>query len=1151
MTEPISDQSLLSCLLQIDESLRSGQIPGNVLPDSNPDIERKVIAGRRALMLLEASAPRRAKAIPTWAPDRIGRFEILSVLGAGGFAVVYLARDPDLNRQIALKVPRPHSLMNAESRRRFVAEAKTVASLDHPNIISVYESGEDGDIPYLACALCEGPTLSAWLNSCTSSVKPRLAADIIRTLAVAIQYSHSRGILHRDIKPGNVFLFPDSSRAGSDFAFVPRIGDFGLAKLLDGETNETMTSQLIGTPRYLAPEIVRSSSRAATVASDIYSLGATLYTLLVGRPPFESSSTPETLRLIVESEPVAPHIIDPGINLDLSLICLKCLEKQPSQRYDSAAALADDLTRFLSGHPVKARRPSIWRALVKWSQRRPLIASLTLISVFLACCLLVLAVSYTRSLKKLQGDLITSNQHLRLNVAELDKTVQQSESLRKLADQNYQNAENLLLAADIQIASLAWKNGDAQGAFRILSKHEQLDSEGQGASHFAWKYLNSRVTFPNETILNGGQSIWWLQESPLNGEILSAGSHGAIRAVPKNGSANDVLFLQATKGELSSFHWSDDRTILVTTGDNGHIAIWDAVTHHLLHLINVDPQMDVSMVAFLPGTHQFVSCEDRSELGLWDADTGKLLRRIPTPHEGAIEHMTMSPDRNSILTTGSDGNILLFRLEDFEPVIRIGFDSVLTISKFTPDGKRVVVAGRDGGLRLCDLVSGRIITEFRGLDSIHAIACSRDGVIAAGDRGGAVTLFDADTVSSENALESWAPLRRLGGHQKPISAVLWQSKKMDDDREAETLLTADRAGVIRRWSISPRRTIRDLSPGSEANAVGPNWLDTANRESAIVIPADLEPGFTILDLYKGNSFTPQTPDCQINAITMAADSGAMIAGDRQGRLLMMPRESADVPKVNAVKHFPLQQMDFIAVGRKPSGESAASILRTARAVPIQNAAQPSPKVIPVFETSSVHGLAVDSQGRTAVARSYDDEIAVVNLEDGEVLLRLSNQSASTISSDGQWIINASHGLNTLQVREIRNLNATPYAERSAHHTTVSAILCSSDGRHLISVSHDRTLCLWDGKSFQLRHRLTGHIGKIRAAAISPDDRVVATGDDKGVVKLWDVVVGRELLQLEPLPIESVAGMKFTVDGNTLVIWDQTGHTIAIPGSLQR
>jgi serine/threonine protein kinase/tricorn protease-like protein len=1100
---PSSEASLLNSLLHYEESLRAGRVPDTLVLETDPDLLKKVTVGQKALQILEAVAPRRVKAIPSWAPDRIGRFEILSVLGSGGFAVVYLARDPDLNRQIALKVPRPHSLMNSELRRRFVTEAKAVASLDHPNIISVFETGEDGDLPYLACAWCEGPTLSEWLTSRKTSVSPRLAAEIVRTLTLAVHYSHSRGILHRDIKPGNVFLFPDQSQPGADFPFVPRLGDFGLAKLLEAETAETMTSQLIGTPRYLAPEIIQSSSGSASEASDIYSLGATLYTLLVGRPPFDSSSTPETLRLIVESDPIAPHMIDPGIDQDLSLVCLKCLEKQPPQRYDSANALADDLTRFLSGHPVKARRPSMWRALVKWGQRRPVIASLTLVSVFLTCCLLFLAVSYTRSLKKLQGDLLASNRQLRVNVAELDKAVQQSESLRTLADQNYENAENLLLAADIQIASLAWKSGDAQGAFRILSKHKPLGSAGQGVSHFAWRYLNSRVTFPNETILNGGQSIWWLQESPLNGEILSAGSHGAIRAVSKNGSANDILFLQATKGELSSFHWSDDRTILVTTGDNGHIAIWDAATHHLLHLINVDPQMDVSTVAFLPGTHQFVSCEDRSELGLWDADAGKLLRRIPTPHEGAIEHMTMSPDRSSILTTGSDGNVCLFRLEDFERVIRIGFDSVLTMSHFTPNGKRVVVAGRDGGLRLCDLANGQILTEFKGLDAIHAVACSRDGVIAAGDRGGAVTLFDADAVNSENAPESWIPLRRLGGHQKPISYVLWQSKKAEDDQGAETLLTADRAGVIRRWRISPRNTTRELSRGSEANVLGPNWLDTATRESAIVIPTDHDPGFAILDVNSGNGFAPQAADGQVTAITMAANSGTVIAGDRQGRLIMMPRESSE-----------------------------------------------SPGVIPVFEASSVYRLAVDSLGRTAVAQSYDDELAVVNTEDGGVLLRLSNQSASTISPDGQWIITASHGLNTLQVREIQNLNATPYAELSAHHTTVSAILISSDGRQLVSVSHDRTLCLWDGESLKLRHRLTGHIGKIRATAISADDRVVATGDDKGVVKLWDVVVGRELLQLEPLPIESVAGMKFTMDGNTLVVWDQTGHTIVIPGSLK-
>ena len=1105
MMAPLSEGSLLNSLLQYDESLRAGRVPETLVLETDPELLKKVSVGQKALKILEAAVPRRVKAIPSWAPHRIGRFEILSVLGSGGFAVVYLARDPDLNRQIALKVPRPHSLINSDLRRRFVTEAKAVASLDHPNIISVFESGEDGDLPYLACALCEGPTLSEWLTSRKASVSPRLAAEIVRTLTLAVQYSHSRGILHRDIKPGNVFLFPDQSQPGADFPFVPRLGDFGLAKLLEAETAETMTSQLIGTPRYLAPEIIQSSSRSAGEASDIYALGATLYSLLVGRPPFDSSSTPETLRLIVESDPIAPHIIDPGIDQDLSLVCLKCLEKQPEQRYESAASLAEDLARFLSGHPVKARRASLVQTLFKWSRRRPVIALLSLISGCLTVTILVLAVAYTRSLQVLQSNLESTNDQLRRNVTELDGAVRQSEFNRKLADENFQQSERLLFAADVQLASLAWRNGDAQGASRILSKHESPSNGISRHSHFAWNYLRSRISFPNEIVQSSGPAIWWMMESPQAEAILIAGSEGRIKSLSKTSPHVERCSLKATEGELSGIAFSDDAQLMVTTGDNGHLAVWDASSNRLLHSLDDLKAGDISVAVFLRDKHQFLSCGDGPELKLWNADAGTLLQTIRTPHDGSIEHITLSPSRDELLTTGSDGSVFLFPVDGFVPKVRFVLGrQPLTVAQFTPDGKRIVVGGRDGKLRLCDLESGSILTDFAGLDAIHAVACSSRGIVASGDRAGAITLFDSMSIDSDNPPETWIPLSRLGAHQKPISAVLWEKNTSHNVAGPESLLTADRSGVIRKWQFRNRETSRELYEGSDQFDSGPNWMaagypsSTDAPTSTIICGGQHIAGLSVTDSGPGNSGPHFQSEQIFSAVAQPCNSQEIVAGNSDGQVFIF----RDHNKTDPVS-------------------------------------------FDVFDRNPIDNLSVDDFGQFSVILGGDGELAVLDLRDGNIPLRLTDQAAAAISPDGSRIVSASHGSNILQVRRLQNLNADPEAELSSHHTTVSAILFTSDGRQIISVSHDRTVCVWDCDTWALRHRLTGHLGKIRAAAISPNNLTVATGDDNGSIKLWDVMVGRELLEIEPLPLDSITGMLFTRDGSSLVVWDHNCHAFEI------
>lgn len=309
-------------------------------------------------------------------------YEVLRELGRGGAGVVFLARQPGTGRLVALKQLRTGALASPEELSRFRREAESLARLDHPNIVRVYESGEQEGIPYLALEFVRGLTLAEKLI--TGVLAPQLAAELVEIVARGVEYSHGAGIIHRDLKPGNILLQPDPDdpqRLG-----IPKITDFGLARTLD-TVPQTLSGALLGTPAYMAPEQINGSAGAVGPRTDVFALGAILYESLTTKPPFRGETVVDTLDLVRNSNPVPPSQIDPGIPPDLETICLKCLEKSASDRYPSAGALADDLRRFLNGEPIHGTISTPARSPFSRKSRptRRILLSFTFIAMLTVC----------------------------------------------------------------------------------------------------------------------------------------------------------------------------------------------------------------------------------------------------------------------------------------------------------------------------------------------------------------------------------------------------------------------------------------------------------------------------------------------------------------------------------------------------------------------------------------------------------------------------------------------------------------------------------------------------------------------------------------------------------------------------------------------
>jgi hypothetical protein len=529
------------------------------------------------------------------APARaVPGYEVVEELGRGGMGVVYKARHLRLGRVVALKMLLGGYIADREQRQRFRAEAEAVARLQHPNIVQLFEAGEydaGGEPrPYFTLEFVEGGSLADRMDG--RPLPPRQAAGWLEALAGAVHYAHTQGVIHRDLKPSNVLLTADGR---------PKVCDFGVAKLLSDSGEKTLSGMILGTAEYMAPEQAEAKA-APGPAADVYALGVILYEMLAGRPPFKGATALDTLSQLRAQEPVPPRRLQPRLPRDLETICLKCLAKEPGRRYATAAALADDLRRFLGGEPIVARPVGGAAHVVRWCRRRPALAAMA------AALPLVALLGFGGVLWQLR----------RAEAARQD-ALRAGEDLRLERDE----AERQAYRADVAAAA------SALGLHNAASARRHLDAAPEKHRGWEWRHFSSQLDAAQVVVRGHDGPVTAVAFGPDGSRLATASDDGSVR-----------LWDAATGGEVAACpgrYASPDRLIfgggrLIFCAGDGNARSWDVRTGELLTL-----RGDGTAIIFLGHDEArglVVAGTAGKAIYVWDSHTGKAVATLSDPAVG-------------------------------------------------------------------------------------------------------------------------------------------------------------------------------------------------------------------------------------------------------------------------------------------------------------------------------------------------------------------------------------------------------------------------------------------------------------------------------------------------------------------------------------
>jgi WD40 repeat protein len=975
--------------------------------------------------------------------------------------------------------------------------------------VPVYDAGEVGPVCYIASAYCPGTTLHEWLKARAEPVPWKDAAVLVVKLAEAVHHAHANGVVHRDLKPANVLLQlaegrgqvekkADASSGPSAIinlqSAIPKITDFGLAKFHSLEPDatapqyQTQSGAIVGTPRYMAPEQGVGSSKAVGPAADVHALGAILYEVLTGRPPFVAETVLDTLEQVRSHEPLSPSRLRPKLPRDLETICLRCLQKEPGKRYASAGDLAEDLRRFLDGKPIRARPVRAWERVVKWARRRPTAAALvavsSLASLLLVAGLVVGIVLIANALREKGAALAREKEAL-------DKSVQTS-------------SRNAVAAAEREFSAKNWGQGE-----------EFLREVPEKLRHWEWHYL-MRLRHIDPISLRAGKPL-----SMAEGFDLAFHPDSRLLAMPSSdnriqvwdaSSGRKVLDLRGDEGgesRVRSVAFSPDGRFLASGGDDKSVKVWDTTTGEAM--VTCRHGGPVKGVAFSRDGLRLASVSggtnEPGEVKVWNAATGELIHTFPGQAvPNPVVHVAFSPN-GRWLAAGSvdntDHTVKVWNVTTGEEVyILSGHEDWIINVIFTPDGRRLVSLGRDRQVNVWDLPSGepgasapggrRLAPRWTwkpGTNSVCGVAVSSNGAhVAFGGptADGNVRVYDLTTGDL---------LHTLRGDYRTVSVAF--------SPDGRRLASAGYDGIVRLWDTTTGHEV--LSLRGHDDIVGRVLFSPDGQRLAAAIADGM------VKIWDASPFDEKSQphirsigvqEGEFYGLDFSPDSRWLASASTDGLIKLWDPQTG-----NLVRAFRGHKEAALCVAFSPNGKRliSGSMDRTAKLWDAWTDDEPLNVPEDSFKVQ-VRGVAFRPPDGEVFATASMRELRLWDLN-GRLVIRPLQASPELVndvafSPDGEYVATVGP-MGTAKVWKVANGKEASCFE--SHRGTVTCVAFHPTANYLASGDSDKEVKLWapDSPTGRTIHPpLAGHTETVHSVAFSRDGQYLATASWKEVI-VWD------------------------------------------------